>query len=400
MEILQELIPLAKAQFAARLQGRPPAAPSPGRRLHGRHAGALSRLRSGEADRRAHGQAREPLDLDQVPPPHRAHRNAGPRLALQFHVQQPVHRRFDGAGARRPVPPAVEWQADHRHPARWLPRRGAGFGRVGDVPHGLRVRRVERRAAPLLVACEEAHRYAPADKKQGFGPTLKALSRIAKEGRKYGVFLGCITQRPADLDATILSQCSTVFAMRLSNDRDQAIIRSAVPDAGSSLVAFCRRSATARASPSAKACRCRPRFRFKDVARRAPAAQPVRQSGPVGRERRGRRPTSSTPSSIAGARQPRPTSARALRSWVWTPTASRKISTTDWARRLSRGRVPGRSQSGTPLVPPRHGEGDHAKHGGWDLPSTVIPAKAGIQRDHLRLGSAPALDPGFRRGDD
>src|SRR5690606_20742244 len=93
-------------------------------------------------------------------------------------------------------------------------------------------------AAPILVACEEAHRYAPADRNLGFGPTRKALSRIAKEGRKYGVFLGVVTQRPADLDATILSQCSTVFAMRMANERDQAIVRSAVPDAGSSLVGF------------------------------------------------------------------------------------------------------------------------------------------------------------------
>ena len=56
-------------------------------------------------------------------------------------------------------------------------------------------------AAPLLFVCEEAHRYAPADKKIGFGPTRRALSRIAKEGRKYGVFLGLVTQRPAEIDS-------------------------------------------------------------------------------------------------------------------------------------------------------------------------------------------------------
>ena len=93
-------------------------------------------------------------------------------------------------------------------------------------------------AAPILVASEEAHRYAPADRKLGFGPTRKALSRIAKEGRKYGVFLAAITQRPADLDATILSQCSTIFAMRMANDRDQEIVSSATPDAGVSLLDF------------------------------------------------------------------------------------------------------------------------------------------------------------------
>ena len=92
--------------------------------------------------------------------------------------------------------------------------------------------------APLLFVCEEAHRYAPADKNIGFGPTKRALSRIAKEGRKYGVFLGLVTQRPAEIDATIISQCSTLFVMRLSNDRDQALIRSAVSDAAANLLSF------------------------------------------------------------------------------------------------------------------------------------------------------------------
>src|SRR5436189_3022301 len=93
-------------------------------------------------------------------------------------------------------------------------------------------------AVPLLFVCEEAHRYAAADRTIGFGPTRKALSRIAKEGRKYGVFLGLVTQRPAELDATIISQCSTLFAMRMANDRDQNVIRSAVSDAAASLLTF------------------------------------------------------------------------------------------------------------------------------------------------------------------
>ena len=64
------------------------------------------------------------------------------------------------------------------------------------------------------------------------------LSRIAKEGRKYGVFLGLVTQRPAELDPTILSQCSTLFAMRMTNDRDQELLRSAVADTATNLLAF------------------------------------------------------------------------------------------------------------------------------------------------------------------
>tara|TARA_R110002126_G_scaffold288267_1_gene441804 strand:- start:37599 stop:39491 length:1893 start_codon:yes stop_codon:yes gene_type:complete len=93
-------------------------------------------------------------------------------------------------------------------------------------------------AIRILVLCEEAHRYVPSDPKQGFLPTRQAVARIAKEGRKYGVSLGVITQRPGELDPTILSQCSTVFAMRLANEHDQDIIRSALSNSSSSTVSF------------------------------------------------------------------------------------------------------------------------------------------------------------------
>lgn len=93
-------------------------------------------------------------------------------------------------------------------------------------------------ACEVLVLCEEAHRYVPMDKEQGFGPTRRSISRIAKEGRKYGSYLGIVTQRPSELDPTILSQCSTIFAMRLSNDRDQTIIRSAISDSAASTLSF------------------------------------------------------------------------------------------------------------------------------------------------------------------
>ncbi len=93
-------------------------------------------------------------------------------------------------------------------------------------------------ASPMLFVCEEAHRYAAADHTLGFGPTRRAISRLAKEGRKYGVYLGLVTQRPAELDPTIISQCSTLFAMRMSNDRDQVLLRSAVSDSAANLFAF------------------------------------------------------------------------------------------------------------------------------------------------------------------
>jgi hypothetical protein len=93
-------------------------------------------------------------------------------------------------------------------------------------------------AFEVLVLCEEAHRYVPIDRGSGFEPTRAAIARIAKEGRKYGAYIGIVTQRPGELDPTILSQCSTVFAMRLGNTRDQEIIRSAISDSSASTISF------------------------------------------------------------------------------------------------------------------------------------------------------------------
>ncbi len=91
---------------------------------------------------------------------------------------------------------------------------------------------------PVTIVCEEAHRYIPADSKLGFEPTKRSLAKIAKEGRKYGVSLGVISQRPSELDSTILSQCNTLFVLRMANDLDQKIVLSAISDAASSLLEF------------------------------------------------------------------------------------------------------------------------------------------------------------------
>jgi len=83
---------------------------------------------------------------------------------------------------------------------------------------------------PVLLVCEEAHRYAAKTDEAGFDLTRRALSRIVNEGRKYGVSLGIISQRPSELDMGILSQCSTIFAMRMSNLRDQEFVRGALSE--------------------------------------------------------------------------------------------------------------------------------------------------------------------------
>lgn len=91
---------------------------------------------------------------------------------------------------------------------------------------------------PVVLICEEAHRYAPRRDDAAFQPTKQALSRIAKEGRKYGVGLGLISQRPSELAESILSQCNTLIALRMSNEQDQNFVQRALPDSVRSLVSI------------------------------------------------------------------------------------------------------------------------------------------------------------------
>ena len=84
------------------------------------------------------------------------------------------------------------------------------------------------RPSPVLVVLEEAHRYIGGE---GSTLTRAAANRIAREGRKYGVGLLLVTQRPTELPDTALAQCGTVIALRLSNSEDQNTVRAALPDA-------------------------------------------------------------------------------------------------------------------------------------------------------------------------
>jgi len=88
----------------------------------------------------------------------------------------------------------------------------------------------EEKTRPILLVCEEAHRYVPNERNADGSSVGKILSRIAKEGRKYGISLGLITQRPSDLAEGVLSQCGTIISMRLNNDRDQAFVKAAMPE--------------------------------------------------------------------------------------------------------------------------------------------------------------------------
>jgi hypothetical protein len=93
------------------------------------------------------------------------------------------------------------------------------------------------RRHPVALVCEEAHLYLPqrcvgANEER----TLANFRKIAKEGRKYGVSLVVVSQRPADVDAAILSQCNNVLAMRLANAQDQGVIQRMMPDTLGSLL--------------------------------------------------------------------------------------------------------------------------------------------------------------------
>ena len=120
-------------------------------------------------------------------------------------------------------------------------------------------------ALPLLIVCEEAHNYANADRSIGFRPAREAVSRIAKEGRKYGVFLGLVTQRPAQLDPTLISQCSTVFAMRMANEDDQRIVHAAVSDPANRLLGFLASLGTREALAFGAGVPVATRLRFKEL---------------------------------------------------------------------------------------------------------------------------------------
>jgi DNA helicase HerA-like ATPase len=83
------------------------------------------------------------------------------------------------------------------------------------------------RQQPLLVVIDEAHRFLP---EGGNTPAHRTLSMIAKEGRKYGVGLTLVTQRPSEIDSAVLSQCGSMIALRITNTADRAKVAAALPD--------------------------------------------------------------------------------------------------------------------------------------------------------------------------
>tara|TARA_R110001592_G_scaffold91274_1_gene267348 strand:+ start:856 stop:2751 length:1896 start_codon:yes stop_codon:yes gene_type:complete len=88
----------------------------------------------------------------------------------------------------------------------------------------------ERRRDPVLLVCEEAHRYVPDRGEAEYAAAQTAVRRIAREGRKYGLGLMLVSQRPSDIESTVIAQCGTWLVLRLTNSSDQAHVARFLPD--------------------------------------------------------------------------------------------------------------------------------------------------------------------------
>lgn len=88
----------------------------------------------------------------------------------------------------------------------------------------------ERAGDPVLLVCEEAHRYVPNRGEAQYEAAQEAIRRIAKEGRKYGVGLLLVSQRPSEVEATVLSQCNSWVVLRITNDADREHVKAILPD--------------------------------------------------------------------------------------------------------------------------------------------------------------------------
>jgi len=109
--------------------------------------------------------------------------------------------------------------------------RPAVSAQVGRLAYEFNYWNPHRREFPITLICEEAHAYIPREKGGQFEGTKKMMERIAKEGRKYGVSIGVVSQRPTELSETMLAQCSSFICLRTTNPDDQAYIRGLVPEA-------------------------------------------------------------------------------------------------------------------------------------------------------------------------
>ncbi|MBK1718264.1 ATP-binding protein [Thiocystis violacea] len=106
---------------------------------------------------------------------------------------------------------------------------------IGRLAYEFNYWNPRRHEFPLLLVCEEAHQYIPRESDTRFVGTRRSMERIAKEGRKYGVTLCIVSQRPTELSETVLSQCGNYLCLRISNADDQEYVRRLLPEGAKNL---------------------------------------------------------------------------------------------------------------------------------------------------------------------
>lgn len=124
---------------------------------------------------------------------------------------------------------------------------------------------------PLLIVLDEAHNYLKAGEKSIASRTVQT---IAKEGRKYGVGLMLVTQRPSELDETVLSQCGTMIALRMNNTKDRGHIQAAIQDELQTMVDLLPSMRTGEALISGEAVKIPTRIKFYRAAYNDKSADP------------------------------------------------------------------------------------------------------------------------------
>jgi hypothetical protein len=190
-----------------------------------------------------------PTSLNTPPYPNRSRRNIGRQLDLlrgrlldtrfsfMFDPDDPLHPDLEGRTEADLDSTLAQWVGGDL-PVTVLDVSGVPQEVIGSVV-GTMLRLiydalfwamdlpVGGRSQPLLVVIDEAHRFLPEGDET---PAHRTVSRIAKEGRKYGVGLLVVTQRPADVHAGVLSQCGTMIALRVTNPDDRRAVAGTVPD--------------------------------------------------------------------------------------------------------------------------------------------------------------------------
>lgn len=142
-------------------------------------------------------------------------------------------------GSNDPLPEIVQQFIGDRDPIRivdlsGIPNEvaGATSSAIARTLFSLKIwqTREEREKNPVLLVCEEAHRYVPNRGEAQYEAAQDAIRRLAKEGRKYGIGLMLVSQRPNEVEATVLSQCNSWIVMRITNDSDRSHVEGILPD--------------------------------------------------------------------------------------------------------------------------------------------------------------------------